>query len=141
MTDRSLTVPELSLVVLASVTGSGKSTFARSHHSATQILSSDTRRSVVADNETDQSATANTLAPLRRGLLAVVDATSVRTKDRAALVKAARDHDVLPVAIVLDLPEALRRERNTNRPDRTSPSPHVVTRRERRVREGLQRPA
>jgi protein phosphatase len=36
-----LAVPELSLVVLVGVTGSGKSTFARTHFKPTEVLSSD----------------------------------------------------------------------------------------------------
>lgn len=37
---------------------------------------------------------------------------------RAQLVKLARDHDVLPVAIVLDVPTSLAIERNRDRPER-----------------------
>jgi protein phosphatase len=50
---RALTIPELSLVVLVGVTGSGKSTFARTHFKATQIVSSDACRGVVSDDEND----------------------------------------------------------------------------------------
>ena len=44
---------------------------------------------------------------LRAGRLTVVDATNVQPHARAALVEVAREHDVLPVAVVLDVPEAL----------------------------------
>src|ERR1700686_619831 len=106
---RTLTVPELSLVVLVGATGSGKSTFAREHFKSTQIVSSDACRGVVSDDENDQAATKDAFdllhhiaaVRLRRGLLTVVDATNVQPKAREALVKVARDHDVLPVAIVL----------------------------------------
>jgi protein phosphatase len=50
-----LPVPELSLVVLVGVSGSGKSTFARAHFSATEVISSDFCRGLVADDANDQS--------------------------------------------------------------------------------------
>ena len=52
-----LGVPELSLVVLIGVSGSGKSTFAREHFKPTEVISSDFCRGLVADDENDQSAT------------------------------------------------------------------------------------
>ena len=51
-----ITCPELSLVVLIGASGSGKSTFAHTHFRTTEILSSDFFRGMVADDETDQSA-------------------------------------------------------------------------------------
>src|SRR5438128_1307346 len=104
-----LSVPELSLVVLVGCTGSGKSTFARKHFRDTAIVSSDACRGIVSDDENDQSATAEAFAllhhivgvRLRRGLRTVVDATNVQLKARQELVRVAREHDVLPVAIVL----------------------------------------
>jgi polynucleotide kinase-phosphatase len=142
---RTLTIPELCLVVLIGTTGSGKSTFARRHFKPTQIVSSDACRGVVSDDENDQSATAEAFAlahhiagvRLRRGLLTVVDATSVQPKAREALVKIAREHDVLPVAIVLDLPESVCRERNATRPDRAHYPAHVISRQRRELRSGL----
>lgn len=56
---------------------------------------------------------------LRAGRLTVVDATNLQPHARAALVRVAREHDVLPVAIVLDVPEALAWERTEARSDRT----------------------
>src|ERR1039457_4612689 len=52
-----LTVPELCLVVLVGISGSGKSTFARAHFKPTEVISSDFCRGLVADDENDQSAT------------------------------------------------------------------------------------
>jgi len=142
---KALTVPELALVVLIGVTGSGKSTFARTHFKPTQIVSSDACRGVVSDDENDQTATADAFAlvhhiagiRLRRGLLTVVDATSVQPKAREALVKVAREHDVLPVAIVLDVPESVCRERNTHRPERAMVGPHVITRQRKDLKASL----
>jgi len=122
-----VTVPELALVVLVGISGSGKSTFARTHFRPTQVLSSDVCRGLVADDENDQSATPAAFdvlhhiasARLRAGRLTVVDATNVKREDRAHLVRLAREHDVLPVAIVLDVPEGVALERNAARADRT----------------------
>jgi polynucleotide kinase-phosphatase len=141
----TLTVPELSLVVLVGVTGSGKSTFAAKHFKPTQVVSSDECRGIVSDDENDQSATADAFAlvdhiasvRLRRGLLTVVDATSVQRGAREALLKVAREHDVPAVAIVLDLPESLCRERNAHRPERAMVGPQVITRQRRDLKAGL----
>ena len=140
----TLDVPELCLVVLVGATGSGKSTFARAHFRPTETLSSDHCRGLVADDETDQSSTPDAFAVLhhiagvrlRRGRLTVVDATNVVPADRAALVALAREHDVLPVAIVLDLPEAVCAARNAGRPDRAF-GPHVLRRQRDQLRRGV----
>ena len=139
-----LAVPELSLVVLIGASGSGKSTFARKHFLPTQVLSSDVCRGLVSDDENDQAATADAFAVLRfiaatrlrAGRLTVVDATSVRKEDRASLVQLARDHDVLPVAIVLDVPEGVCLERNAARPDRQLDR-GVISRQRADLRRGL----
>ncbi|MGH3712978.1 MAG: polynucleotide kinase-phosphatase [Micromonosporaceae bacterium] len=122
-----LDVPELSLIALVGISGSGKSTFARQHFLPTEVLSSDTFRGMVADDENDQSATSDAFAALhyvaglrlRAGRRVVVDATNVQQFARASLVKLAREYDVLPVAIVLDIPESVAWERTHGRPDRT----------------------
>jgi len=139
-----LTVPELSLVVLVGVTGSGKSTFARTHFKPTEVISSDFCRGLVADDENDQSATPAAFELLHyivgkrlaRGRLTVVDATNVQPEARRELVALAREHDVLPVAIVLDLPEKLCAERNAGRKDRDF-GPHVLRRQRDQLRRGL----
>ncbi|MCZ2821616.1 polynucleotide kinase-phosphatase [Modestobacter sp. VKM Ac-2977] len=141
---RELAVPELSLVVLIGASGSGKSTFARKHFRSTQVLSSDVCRGLVADDENDQSATpaafavlhAIAAARLAAGRLTVVDATNVKREDRASLVQLARDHDVLPVAIVLDVAEGVCLARNAARPDRDL-ARTVVSRQRAELRRGL----
>ena len=124
---KPLKMPELALVVLVGVSGSGKSTFARKHFKPTEILSSDGCRGLVSDDENDQSATSDAFDVLHfiarkrlaRGLLTVVDATNVQVEARKPLVALAREFHVLPVAIVLDVPEKVCRDRNKERPDRT----------------------
>jgi polynucleotide kinase-phosphatase len=137
-------VPAMGLVVLVGVSGSGKSTFARTHFKPTEVVSSDFCRGLVADDENDQSATPDAFdvlhyivgTRLRRGLLTVVDATNVQQQDRASLVKLARSHDVLADAIVLDVPESLAAGRNKLRPDRDF-GPHVVSRQLRDLKRSL----
>ena len=141
---RDLAIPELSLVVLVGVTGSGKSTFARAHFKPTEVISSDYCRGLVADDENDQSATKEAFEVLHfivgkrlaAGRLTVVDATNVQPEARRELVTLAREYDVLPVAIVLDLPEKLCAERNAVRPDRDF-GPHVIRRQRGLLRRGL----
>ena len=121
-----LAVPELSLVVLVGASGSGKSTFGREHFTRFEVLSSDFCRGLVADDENDQSASADAFEVLHyvaakrlaAGRLTVVDATNVQRDARRQLVELAKAHDVLPVAIVLDVPEQVCLARNAERPDR-----------------------
>jgi protein phosphatase len=121
-----VSVPELSLVLLIGVSGSGKSTFAAKHFKPTQVISSDFCRGLVADDETDQAATPEAFAlldhivgtRLRLGRLTVVDATNVQERARKQLIDLARKHHVLVDAIVLDVEPALAAERNLARPDR-----------------------
>ncbi|HEX6452748.1 MAG TPA: polynucleotide kinase-phosphatase [Trebonia sp.] len=136
----------MGLVVLVGVSGSGKSTFARTHFKPTEIVSSDFCRGLVADDENDQSATRDAFdvlhyivgTRLRRGLLTVVDATNVQREARASLVNLTRDHDVLVDAIVLDVPEPLAVDRNKHRPERDFGS-HVVSRQHRDLKRSLGR--
>ena len=129
----TLTIPELSLVVLIGPSGCGKSTFARKHFKPTEVMSSDAFRGLVSDDENDQSSTDDAFAALHfvaarrlaRAKLTVVDATNVQPEARKPLVALAREYHVLPVAIVLDLPERVCHERNRSRPDRDF-GPHVI---------------
>jgi protein phosphatase len=146
---RALGVPALSLVVLVGVTGSGKSTFAARNFRATEVISSDFCRGLVADDENDQSASGDAFdvlyyiagKRLAAGRLTVVDATNVQADARKKLVALAKEHDVLPVAIVLDIAERICADRNAARPDRDF-GPHVLHRQRdllRRSLRGLQR--
>jgi polynucleotide kinase-phosphatase len=122
-----LPIPDMSLVVLVGASGSGKSTFAAAHFGPFETLSSDFFRGLVSNDENDQAATAAAFEALRfvaakrldAGLLTVIDATNVQPESRRSLVALAREHDVLPVAIVLDVPQGVCVERNADRTDRT----------------------
>ena len=122
----TISIPELSLVMLVGVSGSGKSSFAARHFRATEVLSSDACRGLVSDDENDQAATAAAFDVLHHiaakrlevGRLTVVDATNVLPEARKPLVALAKKHHVLAVAIVLDVPATVCAQRNASRPDR-----------------------
>jgi protein phosphatase len=141
---RDINVPELSLIVLIGISGAGKSTFGRAHFRATEVISSDFCRGLVADDENDQAATPAAFELLHyivgkrltAGRLTVVDATNVQPEVRRQLVAVAREHDVLPVAIVLDVPEKACIARNAGRPDRDFGT-HVIRRQHDQLRRGI----
>jgi protein phosphatase len=139
-----ITVPELSLVLLVGASGSGKSTFAAERFLPTEVLSSDFCRGLVSDDENDQAATKDAFEVLHyiaakrlaAGRLTVIDATNVQPEARKPLVALAREYDVLPTAIVFDLPERLCQDRNRDRPDRDFGS-HVIRRQSEQLRRSL----
>ena len=137
-------LPDLSLVLLIGPSGSGKSTFAQRHFLPTEVVSSDTCRGLVADNENCLTVNEEAFAlvheivrlRLKLGRLTVVDATNVNPADRRALVAIAREFHVLPTALVFKLPAAVCHARNQERPDRDF-SPHVIQRQLALLRKGL----
>lgn len=139
-----LHIPELSLVALVVISGAGKSTFAARHFGRFEVVSSDFCRGLVADDENDQTAGEDAFdvlgyivgKRLARGRLTVVDATNVSRSARAQIVGLAKEHDVLPVAIVLDVPEKVAVARNQDRPDRDFGS-HVQRRQARLLHQSL----
>ena len=137
-------IPDFALIVLIGVSGSGKSTFARRHFKPTEILSSDAFRAMVSDNENDQEATNDAFEALhslmkvrlRRRKSVVVDATNIQPDARKALLEIAKAHDCLSVALILDTPEKVCRERNSLREDRQFGA-HVITRQLAQMRQGI----
>jgi protein phosphatase len=137
-------IPELALVVLVGPSGSGKSTFARTHFKSTEIISSDFCRGLVSDDENSQAATNDAFEVLyfiaakrlRAGKLTVVDATNVQPEARKPLIALAREYHCLPVALVLDTPERICRERNANRQDRNF-GEHVIRNQRSQLRRSL----
>lgn len=142
---RTLPVTDLSLVVLIGASGSGKSTFARRHFKPTEVISSDFCRGLVADDENDQSASGDAFDVLHyiagkrlaAGRRTVVDATNVQQESRRQLIELAREYDVLPIAIVLDVPEEVCAERNASRTDRADMPRRVIQRHIRELRRSL----
>src|SRR5687768_2429389 len=139
-----LSIPDLSLVVLIGTSGSGKSTFARRHFKPTEVLSSDYFRGLVSDEENDQTVSTPAFEALhfvaakrlQLGRLVVVDATNVQEAARKPLIELARRHHVIPVAIVIDVPERLAHERNSTRSDRDF-GPHVIRQQHSQLRRSL----
>jgi protein phosphatase len=124
-----ITIPELSLVLLIGSSGCGKSTFARKHFRATEVLSSDFFRGLICDDESEQAAnrdafeavhllTAKRLAWRR---FTVLDATNLKAESRRPLLGLARRYHYLTTAIVFDLPAELCKERNRLRAERQVP--------------------
>ncbi|MEU2621665.1 polynucleotide kinase-phosphatase [Streptomyces sp. NPDC007157] len=142
---RVLPVTDLSLVVLVGASGSGKSTFARRHFKPTEVISSDFCRGLVCDDENDQGASKDAFDVLHyiagkrlaAGRRTVVDATSVQQESRRQLIDLARQYDVLPVAIVLDMPEEVCAERNAARADRADMPRRVIQRHIRELRRSI----
>ncbi|MFE6623905.1 polynucleotide kinase-phosphatase [Streptomyces sp. NPDC057740] len=142
---RVLPVTDLSLVVLVGASGSGKSTFARRHFKPTEVISSDFCRGLVSDDENDQSATRDAFDVLHyiagkrlaAGRRTVVDATNVQQDARKQLIQLAKQYDVLPIAIVLDVPEQVCAERNAARGDRADMPRRVIQRHTRELRRSL----
>ena len=139
-----ITIPELSLVVLIGPSGCGKSTFARKHFKPTEVLSSDFCRALVSDDENSQAATKDAFEVLHfiaskrlaAGHLTVVDATNVQPEARKPLVALAREYHVIPVALVLNLPDRLCQDRNRERSDRNF-GPHVIRQQSQQLRRSL----
>ncbi len=126
---KTITIPELSLVLLIGASSAGKSTFARKHFKPTEILSSDFCRGLVSDDENDMDATKAAfdvlhyiaVKRLAARRLVVVDATNLKPEDRKPFVDLAREYHVLPIAIVLEPPQKVCTARNQARPDRHLP--------------------
>ncbi len=122
----TIEIPSSALVVLVGAAGAGKSTFARQHFLATEILSSDFFRGMISDDEGDQEATVDAFEllhsvlekRLRRGKLCVVDATNVRAVHRQRLIEWARRFERPAVAIVFETPSHVCVERAASRTTR-----------------------
>lgn len=144
MIRKTISIPEFCLVLLIGPSGSGKSTFARKHFKDTEIVSSDTCRAIVSDDETDQSSTgdafdlveyiaAKRLAARR---LTVIDATNVKPEDRRRFVNLARKYHALPVGMAFFVDEKTCHERNNKRENRDF-GPHVVRNHVRALKRGF----
>ena len=139
----NISIPDFSLVVLVGPAGSGKSTFAKKHFLKTEVVSSDQCRALVSDERTDQSATEDAFAllqytaalRLKRRKLTVIDSTAVRREDRAHLVKLARQHHAIPVALVFDIDPSVCNRRIQTR--ETGPRARIVRRQSWQLRKGL----
>ena len=141
---KTITFPELALVVLVGPSGCGKSTFATKHFKATEVLSSDFCRALVSDDENSQAATKDAFEVLHfiaakrlaAGKFTVVDATNVQPEARKPLVALAREYHVIPVALVLNLPDRVCQDRNRLRSDRNFGA-HVIRQQSQQLRRSI----
>ena len=137
-------IPELCLVTLIGVSGSGKSTFGAKHFLPTEVISSDFCRGLVSDDENDQSATNAAFDVLRfiaskrleAGRLTVIDATNVQMESRRSLLNVAKEHHVLAVAVVLDVSERVCADRNASRSERQFGA-HVLRNQQSQLRRSM----
>jgi predicted kinase/diadenosine tetraphosphatase ApaH/serine/threonine PP2A family protein phosphatase len=132
--DPALPVPSPSLVLMVGPAGSGKTTFCQRNFPASAVVSSDECRAAVAGDPADQSATPAAFAlaherveeRLRRRRLAVLDATSLTPRARAAAVDLAARHHLPAVAIVLDVPAEVCVRQDAARADRRRVGRRVI---------------
>jgi len=137
-------IPELAVVALIGVSGSGKSTFAKKYFKPTEVLSSDYFRGLVSDDENNQQVSAQAFDALyyiagKRldlGLMTVIDATNVQKEARASVLQLAHEQNCHAVAIVLDVPEAVCKKRNEKREDRNFDD-HVISRQSSQLRRSI----
>ncbi|MCV0402747.1 MAG: AAA family ATPase [Chloroflexi bacterium] len=141
---RLIALPSDALCLLVGISASGKTTFAREHFAATEVLSSDALRGMITDDPTAQEATDDAFdllhrllaMRLRRGRLTVVDATNVEPWARERLLAVARRHRRPAIAIVLEVPLAVALERNATR-SAPRPPPAALRRQHRWLSESL----
>lgn len=118
------TSPEsvLRIVLLVGLPGSGKSTFAATL--GVPVLSSDTIRLLLADDERDQTIHGRVFATLRYLLMqrldihrpvTYIDATHLTRAERKPCIEIARERRAEVEAIFFDVPIEVCRERNRHR--------------------------
>ncbi len=103
-------IPRNSLIVLCGPAGSGKSTWAATRFSPTQVVSSDECRALVSDDPANQSVSGHAFElmhfiiekRLELGRLTVADATNLRCEHRRTLIQIARRFHFNIVVIVFD---------------------------------------
>jgi protein phosphatase len=136
-----LEMADPALVLLIGPSGAGKSTFARAHFKPTEIISSDALRAMLADDASNQDASAEAFrilallvnGRLKRRLTTVVDATNLRAASRSQFRKLAARYGIPIVAVAFDLPLELFAAHNDRRPDRVVDSEVLADQTQRMV--------
>jgi len=142
-----LTLPAFCLVLLVGASGAGKSTFAARHFRPTEIVSSDTCRALVSDDEADQSASAaafelvHLIAGKRLAArrLTVIDATNLKVRDRQPLLALARRFHapVVTFAFLLDAATCVARNRERGAQGGRDVGAEVVAMQQTELRKGM----
>lgn len=123
-------LPRPALVVLIGPAGSGKTTWARAHFAANEVVSADGLRAMVGSGEADLEASADAFAVLdsivgarlRRGLSTVIDTLGLDPARRRAAVDLGRAAGLPCIAVVFTTALDVCRARNRDR-DRPVPGP------------------
>jgi protein phosphatase len=123
-----------SIVMLAGISGAGKSTFARRMFCRTEILSSDYCRALVSDDENNQRVSPDAFSllmkiarlRLKNRRLCVIDATNTSPWERGKFVRLANEFGCAVNAIVFRIPMEVCLERMRNRRDRDITEPAVL---------------
>ncbi|OGZ12241.1 MAG: hypothetical protein A3C93_03720 [Candidatus Lloydbacteria bacterium RIFCSPHIGHO2_02_FULL_54_17] len=118
---REITISKNTLVFIAGLSGSGKSTFARKNFPSEAIVSTDGLRAEMTNNPANQIVSPRVFElacrivteRLKKGEIAVIDAQNLTAGDRAQFTKIAQGADAEVKAIFLDVPpdEAIARDR------------------------------
>lgn len=142
--NRTIGLPDPSLVLLLGARGSGKSTFARRFFDSSEIVSLDECRRKVGDDQgptpsNDAQELFQTIIQNRlyAGKLVVVDVDSAHAETRRSLVTLARRHHLFSIAIALRMDERVCIERNAIRTDCVV-SPYEVKRGVEAVRKAIE---
>ncbi len=124
-------IPSRSLLVLAGIPASGKSTLALRLFDASEVVSSDACRCMICDAPHDQRASDDAYELMREIItrrmkfdrFVVADATHLRPPSRAALLELARSHDYPSYLIVLDVaPDECKRRDDQRNEKRVGPA-------------------
>lgn len=142
--NRTIALPDPSLVLLLGARGAGKSTFARRFFHSSEIVSLDECRRMVGDDagptpSIDAQELFQTIVQNRlyAGKLVVIDADNTHVEARRALVTLARRQHLFAIAIALRIDERICIERNASRRDGVI-SPYDVKRDVEAVRKAIE---
>jgi predicted kinase len=123
--ERAIRVLRPSVIVLCGPAACGKSTFAARHFRPTHVVSSDSCRQLVCDEETDQRYQAQTFALLHFIIgqrlsinrICVVDSTAITPGARKSLLDIGRKYGVRTYLFLFDiaLEKCLERDRTRSR--------------------------
>ena len=122
-------IPTPALIVLVGASGSGKTTWARTHFASSEVVSSDGLRAIVGTGEGDLEASADAFAVLdavvaartSRGLTTVIDTLGLDPERRQSVVRLGHDAGLPVVAVHFETDPRICRERNRQR-DRPVPA-------------------
>lgn len=116
-------IPQFCLILLIGASGSGKSTFAQKFFKKTEILSSDSIREMITDDESNQDCNEEAFyilhkllsMRLKRARITIVDATNSTLQAREALLKIAHWNYADAIAIIFDFKPEECNQRNLGR--------------------------